>query len=78
MGIAIFAIPIRIHRAKTLLIPFLEVFKVFSFAQFGSLKKQALLKKFGSVEKIKQASIKELMEVNGIDKELAIKIKQFK
>lgn len=44
----------------------------------GKVKKQALLKKFGSVEKIKQASIKELMEVNGIDKELAIKIKQFK
>ena len=41
----------------------------------GKVKKQALLKKFGSVEKIKQASIKELMEVKGINKEIAKKIK---
>ena len=41
----------------------------------GKVKKQALLKKFGSVEKIKQASIEELMEVKGINKELAEKIK---
>ena len=41
----------------------------------GKVKKQALLKKFGSVEKIKQASIEELMEVKGITKELAQKIK---
>ena len=40
----------------------------------GKVKKQALLKKFGSVEKIKQASIEELMEVKGITKELAKKI----
>ena len=40
----------------------------------GKVKKQALLKKFGSVEKIKQASIEELMEVRGIKKELAEKI----
>ena len=40
----------------------------------GKVKKQALLKKFGSVEKIKQASIEELMEVKGITKELAEKI----
>ena len=42
----------------------------------GKVKKQALLKKFGSVEKIKQASIEELMEVKGINKELAEKIKK--
>ena len=41
----------------------------------GKVKKQALLKKFGSVEKIKQATIEELMEVKGINKELAEKIK---
>ena len=40
----------------------------------GKVKKQALLKKFGSVEKIKQASVEELMEVKGITKELAKKI----
>ncbi|MEE0865671.1 MAG: excinuclease ABC subunit UvrC [Clostridia bacterium] len=37
----------------------------------GKVKKQALLKKFGSVEKIKQANIEDLMEVKGITKELA-------
>ena len=40
----------------------------------GPSKKQALLKKFGSVEKIKQASIQELTEVKGINEELAKKI----
>ncbi len=37
----------------------------------GEAKKKALLKKFGSVKKIKNASIEELMEVKGITKELA-------
>ena len=41
----------------------------------GKVKKQALLKKFGSVEKIRNASIEELMEVKGITKELGKKIK---
>ena len=40
----------------------------------GPAKKQALLKKFGSVEKIKQASIEELIKVKGINKDLAEKI----
>ena len=40
----------------------------------GPSKKQALLKKYGSVEKIKQASIHELTEVKGINEELAKKI----
>ena len=40
----------------------------------GPAKKQALLKKFGSVEKIKQASLEELIEVKGINKDLAEKI----
>lgn len=40
----------------------------------GPAKKQALLKKFGSVENIKKASIQELMQVKGINEELAKKI----
>ena len=40
----------------------------------GPAKKQALLKKFGSVEKIKQASIDEIIQVKGINEELARKI----
>jgi len=40
----------------------------------GEAKKQALLKHFGSVEKIKQASEEELMEVKGISRSLAKKI----
>ena len=40
----------------------------------GEIKKQALLKQFGSVEKIKKASIQELMQVKGINQELAKKI----
>ena len=40
----------------------------------GKEKKKALLKQFGSVEKIKEASIEELTKVKGINKELANKI----
>ena len=40
----------------------------------GTVKKQALLKKFGSVENIGKASIEELMEVKGIRKDLAEKL----
>ena len=42
----------------------------------GEVKKKALLKQFGSVDKIKQASIEELMQVKGISRELAEKIKK--
>ena len=42
----------------------------------GEAKKKALLKEFGSVEKIKNASIEEICKVKGINKELAKKIKQ--
>ena len=42
----------------------------------GEVKKKALLKQFGSVEKIKQAPIEELMQVKGITKELAEKLRQ--
>lgn len=42
----------------------------------GEKKKQVLLKKFGSVEKIRQATIEEITEIKGINKELAKKIKE--
>ena len=42
----------------------------------GEIKKVALLKKFGSVNKIKEASIEELMDVNGIYEDLAYKLKE--
>ena len=42
----------------------------------GKVKKQALLKRFGSVEKIKNASIEELIEVKGITKKIAEEIKK--
>ena len=44
----------------------------------GPAKKKALLEKFGSVEKIKGASIEELTSVKGINKELAEKIKSYR
>lgn len=43
----------------------------------GEVKKKALLKHFGSVEKIKKASIEELMEVKGITKDIAEEIVTF-
>lgn len=42
----------------------------------GEVKKQELLKKIGSVQKIKEAEIEELMEIKGITRGLAEKIKQ--
>ena len=42
----------------------------------GTTKKALLLKKFGSVEKIKEASIDEIAQVKGIDEELAKNIKE--
>lgn len=40
----------------------------------GPAKKKALLMKFGSVEKMSKASIEELMEVKGVNEEIAKKI----
>ncbi len=40
----------------------------------GEAKKKALLKHFGSVEKIKEANLEQLMQVKGISKEIAKKI----
>ena len=42
----------------------------------GEAKKRALLKTFGSVEKIKQASVEELMKVKGITESLAKSLKE--
>ena len=42
----------------------------------GEVKKKALLKHFGSVEKIKKASMTELMQVKGISEEIAKNIKK--
>lgn len=42
----------------------------------GEVKKQALLKAFGSVEKIKQATIEELTKIKGINENLAKNIKE--
>ncbi len=42
----------------------------------GSVKKNELLKKFGSVEQIAKASIEEISEIKGINEELAKKIKE--
>ena len=40
----------------------------------GEAKRTALIKKFGSIEKIKRASVSELTEVKGINEKLAEKI----
>ena len=42
----------------------------------GKAKKQLLLKKFGSIENMKKASIEELMKVKGITEDLAKSIKE--
>ena len=42
----------------------------------GTTKKALLLKKFGSVQKIKEATIDEIVKVKGINEELAKKIKE--
>lgn len=44
----------------------------------GDIKKKALLKHFGSVEKIRNAEVYELMEVKGITESIARKIKEAK
>ena len=50
--------------------------KLDSIAGIGEKKRTALLKQFGSVKKIKEASIEEITKVKGINKELAEKLKQ--
>lgn len=50
--------------------------KLDDISGIGEKKKEALLKKFGSVEKIKKANIDEIQEVKGINEDLARKIKK--
>ena len=42
----------------------------------GEVKKQELLKKFGSIEKIKEAEIEEISSIKGINEKLAQKLKE--
>ena len=42
----------------------------------GKAKRDALLRKFGTIEKIKNASIEELTQVKGINEKLAQKLKK--
>jgi len=42
----------------------------------GKAKREALLKEFGTIEKIKSASIEDITKVKGINKELAEKVKK--
>lgn len=43
----------------------------------GEVKKKLLLKKFGSIEEIKKATIEEITQIKGINNELAEKIKKY-
>jgi len=47
-----------------------------SITGIGPAKRTALIKKFGSVEKIRQATVVELTEVKGITEEIAKRIKE--
>jgi len=42
----------------------------------GQIKKQLLLKEFGSVENIRKAKIEELLKIKGITENLAVRIKK--
>ena len=42
----------------------------------GKAKRDALLRKFGTIEKIKNSSIEELTQVKGINEKLAQKLKK--
>ena len=44
----------------------------------GPKRKRALLKKFGSVRAIKEASVEELMEVPGMTRQLAERVKEYR
>ena len=46
-----------------------------SQSTIGTVKKVELLKKFGTVENISNASVEEIAEVKGINEELAVEIK---
>ena len=42
----------------------------------GKILKKRLIKRFKSIQKIKEASLQELMTVNGINEKIAYKIKE--
>ncbi len=42
----------------------------------GKIRKQRLMQRFGSVTKLKQATVQEIAEVKGVSESLAITIKQ--
>ena len=50
--------------------------KLDTISGIGEKKRTELLKKFGSVKKIKEAKVEEIAEVKGINLKLAQKIKQ--
>ncbi len=50
--------------------------KLDEISGIGTVKKLALLKEFGSIDKIKNATIEEISKVKGINKDLAEKIKE--
>ena len=50
--------------------------KLDEISGIGNVKKQELLKKFGSIEGIKKASLEEISEVKGINKDFARIIKE--
>ena len=50
--------------------------KLDSISGIGDKKRALLLKRFGSVSKIKEAKIEELTEIKGIDEKLARKLKE--
>jgi excinuclease ABC subunit C len=60
----------RVHKKRTFTSLLDEV------SGIGSKRKKALLKQFGTVQGIRQASIEELMAVRGINQSLAQKIKE--
>ena len=60
----------KVHKKRTFTSALDEVTGV------GPKKKKALIKQFGSVQAIRQASVDELVAVNGINRALAQKIKE--
>ena len=47
------------------------------FEGLGAKRKEALLKKFQSISKIKSASVEELEQVEGIGHETALRLREF-
>ena len=59
----------RSKKRKTLLKSDLE-----SIEGIGPLKKKNLMQQFGGLQELKRASVEDLMTVNGINKELALRV----